>query len=76
MHRITVRIQGVLCVDEDDFPARVAVITWQLSSDWTKTPQGLINAANDFGADVSKSLLTHHKAYATAEFSPCETLWE
>lgn len=30
------RIQGVLCVNEDYFPTRVAVLARQLSSDWKK----------------------------------------
>lgn len=46
------RIQSVLCVDEDDFPTWVTVLAWQLSSDWTKTPQSVFYA-------IYTLLLTH-----------------
>lgn len=29
------RIQSVLCVNEDDFPSSVAILAWELSCDWT-----------------------------------------
>lgn len=32
---VIVRIQGVLCVNKDDFSTGVAILTWELRSDWT-----------------------------------------
>lgn len=80
---IIVRIQGVLCVNEDDFPTWVAILAWQLSSNWTKTTQSILFHLFDlnsvilqihFVAATFRRLLTHHRVCETAGFSLCGTL--
>lgn len=78
------RIQCVLCVNEDDFPTRVAVLAWQLRSDWTKNNTEFVSfdlcdmysvvSPIHSEAAISKRLVTHHRVCATAGFSLCGTL--
>lgn len=64
------RIQGVLRVNEDYFPTRVAILAWQLSSDWKRS--SFIQHQQHQQCCVKRqcsSLLTHHRMCGTAEFS-------
>ena len=67
-----VRIQGVLCVNKDNFPARVAVLPWQLSSDWTKTTQDLFYLTSAVVCFISRYLSAIFKK---ALYSP-QNVWD
>lgn len=65
---LAVRIQGVLCVNEDDFSSGVSFLPWQLSSDFMH--KYLCYSQET----VLKILFTHHRACERAEFFLCGTL--
>lgn len=71
---VIVRIQSVLCVNKDDFPAWVCLLAWQLSGDWRNITQSQSFAIYLFAHNFFKGLLTHHKVCETAGFSLCGTL--